>query len=61
MENTKLRATVNYNAIGTWLEPYINYSFPLDKVTKNFAYFTMHYGDGTSKHKESITYFDIKH
>lgn len=40
----KITAKVNYGAIGTWLEPYIGFTFDVKKVGKTVIWFYMDNG-----------------
>lgn len=50
-----MKAKVNYNAIDTWLEPYIGHEFEVVKVTRNLVYFRIDRGYSicTEKHDKS--------
>jgi hypothetical protein len=59
-----MKAKVNYNAIETWLEPYIGHEFEVYAKTKNYIWFWIDYGDKAKgrryeRIKEEIKYFEI--
>ena len=45
-------ATVNYNAVGTWLEPYIGTSFKIIKKGVTKLWFEIDYGANIKNKKQ---------
>ncbi|HAY3540799.1 hypothetical protein HZP95_08590 [Elizabethkingia anophelis] len=57
-----MKAKVNYNAIDTWLEPYIGHEFEVVKVTRNLVYFKIDRGYSicTEKHDKSNFNYELQ-
>lgn len=55
-----MKAKVNYNAVGSWLEPYIGHEFQIYSVTNSIVIFWMNYENGeVSRMSEDRKLFDI--
>ena len=56
-----MKAKVNYNAEGTWLEPYIGHEFTVLNESRYFITIEFNYGDaGSRSRKLEKKYFDLK-
>lgn len=56
-----MKAKVNYNAVGTWLEPYIGHEFTFINETRQFITIEFDYGNsGVRLRKLEKKYFDLK-